>query len=256
MARAAREGHAMTSRDATDPAQATLQVERVEHVLTLRLDRPARLNAIDEPTARALLDALAGAEHDAAVRVVVLRGNGRAFCAGRDIGEAPNPEILEVVQAVARAIVTLSKPVVAAVHGWVVGAGVEWMLDADIVVAARSTRLRLPEIGIGVFVTGGVTRTLPSCAGLARAKGLLLLGEEFSAADAERWGLVWSVVDDDRLDTETARIAARLAGLDPGLLGRFKRVLNTLALADFEAAIGLESRMQTELEQLPPPAAP
>ena len=168
----------------------------------------------------------------------------------RDVGAPPTPEILQLVQDVARAIVALSKPVVAAVHGWVVGAGVEWMLDADIVVAARSARFRLPEIGLGVFVTGGITRTLPAYAGLARAKGLLLLGEEFSAVDAQRWGLIWSVVDDDQLDAETARIAVGLANADPAALGRFKRVLNAMNLSAFEEALSAETRMQTELEVL------
>jgi 2-(1,2-epoxy-1,2-dihydrophenyl)acetyl-CoA isomerase len=228
----------------------TLQTEFSAGVLTLRLDRPERLNAIDEPTAGALLEALRGAGSAADVRVIVLRGNGRAFCAGRDIGEAPTPEILALVQDVARAIVASPKPVVAAVHGWAVGAGVEWMLDADIVIAARSTRFKLPEIGLGVFVTGGITRTLPACAGLARAKGLLLLGEEFSAADAERWGLIWSVVEDGELDAGTARLAARLASLDPTALGRFKRVLNVMNLAAFEEALAAEAAMQTELESL------
>ena len=228
----------------------TLQTDLAIGVLTVRLARPARLNAIDEPTAAALLTALRQAEGAAEVRVVVLRGNGRAFCAGRDVGAPPTPEILRLVQDVSRTIVAMTKPVVAAVHGWVVGAGVEWMLDADIVIAARSARFKLPEIGLGVFVTGGITRTLPACAGLARAKGLLLLGEEFSAADAERWGLIWSVVDDDGLDAETARIASRLANVEVSAVGRFKRVLNALNLERFDEALAVEARMQAELESL------
>ena len=228
----------------------TLRSELADQVLTLRLDRPKRLNAIDEPTARALLAALRRADESAEVRVVVLRGTGRAFSAGRDVSEPPTPLILALVQDVARTIVGLSKPVVAAVHGWVVGAGVEWMLDADIVVSVRSARFKLPEIGLGVFVTGGVTTTLPRYAGLARAKGLLLLGEEISATDALQWGLIWSVVDDDALDAEVARIATRLAGFDPRALCRFKRVLNAIELERIEVALQTEARMQTELETL------
>jgi 2-(1,2-epoxy-1,2-dihydrophenyl)acetyl-CoA isomerase len=228
----------------------TLRSELADQVLILRLDRPRRLNAIDEPTARALLDALRRADESADVRVVVLGGSGRAFSAGRDVSEPPTPQILALVQDVARTIVALSKPLVAAVHGWVVGAGVEWMLDADIVVAARSARFKLPEIGLGVFVTGGITSTLPRYAGLARAKGLLLLGEEFSAADALQWGLIWSVVDDAALDAEAGRIASRLAGFDPHALCRFKRVLNALGLDRFEVALQTEARMQSELEGL------
>ena len=227
----------------------TLRSELNEGVLTLRLDRPKRLNAIDEPTAEALLVALRRAAEAVEVRVVVLRGSGRAFSAGRDVSAAPTDTILALVQDVARAIVALPKPVVVAVHGWVVGAGVEWMLAADIVVAARGARFKLPEIGLGVFVTGGITATLPRYAGLARAKGLLLLGEEFSAADALLWGLVWSVVDEAALDGEVLRVAQRLAGFEPHAVARFKRVLNELTLDRFEVALLTEARMQAELAE-------
>lgn len=131
-------------------------------VLTLTLNRPERLNAIDAGMARALLFALDGAQRSHEVKVVVLRGNGRAFCAGRDVTEAPTPEILDLVQRVSCAIVECSKPVVVAVQGWAVGTGVERLLDADAVVAARGARFKLPEAGIGVFVTGGVTATMPA----------------------------------------------------------------------------------------------
>ena len=219
-------------------------------VLTLRLNRPARLNAIDEAMSGALLAALDEAGRSSAVRVIVLRGNGRAFCAGRDISEAPTPQILAQVQAVAAAMVECSKPIVVAVHGWVVGAGVEWMLDGDFVIATRSARFKLPEVSLGVFATGGITAILPSVAGVARAKGLLMLGEEFSAEQAERWGLIGSVVDDTDLDAEVERLARRLATFDPQVLGRFKRVIHQLGLAEFSRSIALESQMQRELEDL------
>jgi 2-(1,2-epoxy-1,2-dihydrophenyl)acetyl-CoA isomerase len=224
-----------------------MQSELADGVLTLTLNRPQRLNAIDEPTARALLQALRDADADPQVRALVLRGAGRAFCAGRDVSEPPTPEILELVQGVSRAMVECSKPIVCAVHGWVVGAGVEWMLDTDIVVAARSARFKLPEASIGVFVTGGITSVLPRVAGLMRAKALLLLGEEFSAEQAERWGLVSRAVDDASLDDEVRQVAGRLAALDPRVASRFKRVLNQMSLACFEQSIALESQMQTEL---------
>ena len=216
-------------------------------MLTLTLNRLQRLNAIDEPTARALLQALRDADADPQVRALLLRGAGRAFCAGRDISEPPTPEILELVQGVSRAMVECSKPIACAVHGWVVGAGVEWMLDTDLVVAARSARFKLPEASIGVFVTGGITAVLPRVAGLMRAKALLLLGEEFSAEQAERWGLVSRVVDDASLDDEALQLAGRLAALDPRVASRFKRVLKQMSLADFAHSIALESQMQTEL---------
>jgi 2-(1,2-epoxy-1,2-dihydrophenyl)acetyl-CoA isomerase len=241
--------------DATAPAG--VRVERpADGVLAVVLDRPGKLNAIDAPMARALHAALAAAARDTTVRVVVLRGAGRAFCAGRDVSEAPTPEILALVQDVARALVALPQPVVTAVHGWVVGAGLEWMLATDLVVATRGARFRLPEIEIGVFVTGGLLRTLPAVAGLARARGLMLLGEPFTAADAERWGLLWAVVDDAALDAEVGRIAARLAGFDPAVARRYKRALHEIGLDRYERALDLEARMQGEIEALKPGGGP
>jgi 2-(1,2-epoxy-1,2-dihydrophenyl)acetyl-CoA isomerase len=169
-------------------------------VLTLTLNRPAKLNAIDNALAAALLGALQAAANETGTRVIRLRGNGRAFCAGRDIGALPTERELELVQGVAVAIVRHPKPVVAAVHGWTVGAGFEWMMDADVVVAADDARFKLPEASIGVFVTGGLVATLPAVVGLSRAKVMMLFGEEFSARQAVDWGLVHRVVPSNQLD--------------------------------------------------------
>jgi len=221
--------------------------ESRDGVLTLTLNRPDKLNAIDNELARGLLAALQAAEHDAAVRVVRLRGNGRAFCAGRDVSAAPTEDDLALVQAVAQAVVTLPKPVIAAVHGWVIGAGLEWMLDADVVVAAESARFRLPEASLGVFVTGGLVATLPAAAGLGRAKALLLLGEPFTAVQAREWGLVWSVVAGEALDACSWETAIRLAALAPEVARQYKRVLNQVGLTAFDAAIRYENEAQRAL---------
>ena len=213
-------------------------------VLALSLNRPEKLNAIDNDLSRALLDAFDAAQGDPSVRVVVLGGNGRAFCAGRDVSSEPTEDDLVLVQAVSKAIVNLPKPVISAVHGWIVGAGLEWALNADLVIAASSARFKLPEASIGVFVTGGLTATLPAYAGLARAKALMLLGEEFSPAEAQAWGLVWRVVAPDELQPESRRVAAKLAALRPEVLGQFKRVLNEVGLPNFSRAIELENQAQ------------
>jgi 2-(1,2-epoxy-1,2-dihydrophenyl)acetyl-CoA isomerase len=219
-----------------------------DRVLTLSLNRPEKLNAIDNSLSRELLSALASADRDPAVRVVVVTGQGRAFCAGRDVSAPPTDDDLVLVQAVSKAIVDLTKPVIVAVHGWTVGAGLEWMLNADVVIAASSARFRLPEASIGVFVTGGLTATLPAYAGLARAKALMLLGEEFTPAQALAWGLVWRVVPPDQLDEEARRVAAQIAALRPEVVSHYKRVLNTVGLARFVQAIELESEAQRAIE--------
>jgi 2-(1,2-epoxy-1,2-dihydrophenyl)acetyl-CoA isomerase len=224
-----------------------IESESRDGVLTLRLNRPGKLNAIDHAMATGLLTALSAADASEDVRVVLLRGNGRAFCAGRDVSEPPSEDDLQLVQHVASALVRCRKPIVAAVHGWVVGAGLEWMLDADVVIGARSARFKLPEAGLGVFVTGGISAILPRVAGLSRAKALLLLGEEFSVQQAQQWGLVWAIVDDDQLEHEAQRVAQRLASLEPRVVTRFKRVLNEVGLDAFDQAIALESAMMREL---------
>ena len=220
-------------------------------VLTLSLNRPEKLNAIDNDLSRDLLSALAMANSDPSVRVVVVNGNGKAFCAGRDISAAPTDEDLVLVQAVSKAIVDLTKPVIAAVHGWTVGAGLEWMLNADVVIAASSARFKLPEASIGVFVTGDLTATLPAYAGLARAKALMLLGEEFSPAQAHAWGLVWHVVAPDQLETESRRVAELIAALRPEVVSQYKRVLNAVGVPGISRAIQLESEAQRAIAGQP-----
>jgi 2-(1,2-epoxy-1,2-dihydrophenyl)acetyl-CoA isomerase len=232
---------------ANDIAPALLRELSPDGVLTLSLNRPTKLNAITAALAEDLWRALEQADADSAVKVVLLRGEGRAFCAGRDLGAPPSEAELDGVQRVAVAIVGCRKPVLAAVHGWVVGAGLEWMLDADIVIAARGARFKLPEASLGVFVTGGLVATLPAAAGLARAKALMLLGEEFSAEQAMGWGLVWRTVDDDGLGAASKDIARRLATLDPNVVARYKRVLNEIGLDRFGHAIERETAHQREL---------
>ncbi len=223
--------------------------ERQDAILTLTLNRPDKLNAIDNELAQGLLEALHDASADAATRVIRLRGSGRAFCAGRDVSAAPTDQDLELVQAVARAIVQNPKPVVAQVHGWTVGAGLEWMLDADLVIAAAATRFKLPEASLGVFVTGGLTATLPAMVGVARAKALMLLGDEFSAQEALAWGLIYQVAPDAGLEQAGWTVSKRLAALAPGMASHFKRVLNGIGLGAFDRAVVLESQTQRALSR-------
>lgn len=224
-----------------------LLVSRDGGTLSVTLHRPDKLNAINNRMARGLLQVIDQATGDADVRVLLLRGAGRAFCAGRDVSAPPSEDDLVLVQGVAEALVSCPKPVVAAVHGWTLGAGLEWMLDCDVVIAAQNTRFRLPEASLGVFVTGGLTATLAASAGLLRAKSLMLLGEEFSAAQAHAWGLVSEVVAEDALEAQARRTCERLASLAPEVAGRFKKVLNEVGLGLFAQAITLENAAQRSL---------
>ncbi len=227
--------------------EAKLLVHRSEGILTLTLNRPDKLNAIDNKLAAAVLQALGHAATDSSVRTICLRGSGRAFCAGRDVAAAPTDRDLELVQSVACAIVDNPKPVLAAVHGWTVGAGLEWALDADIVIASDDARFKLPEASLGVFVTGGLVTTLPAAIGLVRAKSLLLLGEEINVRQAHEWGLVSKVVALAELDKSCAEACKRLAALEPRVAAQFKRVLNMFGQNEFRQAIAEESSVQRVL---------
>lgn len=243
-------GQPQTRCYATGMPGTTLLSSFRDGVLTLILNRPAKLNAIDNELAAALLDALQAACVDPAVRVIRLRGNGRAFCAGRDVSAAPTARDLELVQAVASAIVNHPRPVMAAVHGWTVGAGLEWTMDADLVIAADDTRFKLPEASLGVFVTGGLVATLPAAAGLARAKALTLLGEEFGARQAVEWGLIHTTVPAAQLEEASMEACLRLSAMQPGVVTQFKRVLNTIGLDRFNEAIEQESSAMRQLASI------
>lgn len=216
-------------------------------VLELRLNRPERLNALTLGLVRDLLAAVQAGAADPAVRVILLTGEGRAFCAGKDRDDPPNPVFVDTLQALASALVRARQPVVTAVQGWVVGAGFELMLNGDLTVAARGARFVLPEVQVGLFGTGGVAALLPRLIGLQKAKGLLMLGQELGAADAERWGLVWQVVDDAALADQARLLAQQLAQSSPALLAEVKQLVHREHLGDFDASLAREAQVHQRL---------
>lgn len=217
-----------------------------EGVLELRLDRPQRLNALTLALAQQLLEAVEQAQSDSAVRVLLLTGEGRAFCAGKDRDDPATQDFVHVLQRLAAALVK-GKPVVAAAQGWAVGAGMELLLNCDLVLAARSAGFMLPEVDLGLFGTGGVVALLPRAVGLARAKGALMLGQPISAQQAEAWGLVWALADDGDLHEEALKLARELAGKPPALLREIKRHLHEETIGDFEAVLRREAQAHRAL---------
>jgi len=214
-------------------------------VLELRLNRPQRLNALTLALAKELLQAIEAAARDPDVRVIVLRGEGeRGFCAGKDRDDPATSEFVEVLQRIGAALLAIPKPVVAAVHGWAVGAGLEILLACDIVVARRDAQFMLPEIKVGLFGTGGVLALLPRTVGLAKAKGALMLGQAISAEQAERWGLIWGLVEDE---AAVEAITQQLAQADPAILREIKRSLHEEVVGDFAAVLAREGDIHRRL---------
>lgn len=208
-------------------------------VAQVRLNRPERLNAVGGTLVDDLLGALdTVARSDAGA--VVFSGRGRAFCAGHDLKE-PAPEgdsraRLERLQDVTRRLRGLAQPVVAAVHGYAIGAGAEFALGCDLVLAAEDAMFAFPETGLGLSVTGAASRLLPQLVGPLKAKELLLLGERIDAATALRLGLINDVVPDVHAGaTEWAR---RIAERPRGAVALAKRALD--ASVDVAAALELE----------------
>jgi 2-(1,2-epoxy-1,2-dihydrophenyl)acetyl-CoA isomerase len=216
-----------------------------EGVLLLRLNRPQRLNALTLALAQELVAAVQAADADGEVRVIVLQGEGRAFTAGKDRDDPPTPEFVHTLQQLACALMDSPKPVVAAVQGWAVGAGVEILLNCDIVVASRDARFMLPEVNVGLFGTGGVLALLPRAVGLAKAKGALLLGREFSAEEAERWGLIWAVAEDARAEAQA--IARQLAASDPRILAELKQLLHRESFGGLGPVLAREAQAHGRL---------
>jgi len=224
-----------------------VEYELDQSIARIYLNRPHRLNAVVPELTESLVAALGRAEEDGA-RVVVLAGRGRAFCSGHDLKEPIPPETalatrrrVEVIQDVTRAIRRFSGPVVAAVHGYALGAGCEFALGCDLVVAGQDAWFGFPEVSVGLSVTGGISRLLPLMVGPMRAKELVLLGERFDATAAREMGLVNRVVPAGEHEIAAAELAARLRDLPPLALTLAKQVLDRGADSALEEAMATET---------------
>ena len=233
----------------TTPA-APLLVERDGAVVTFRLDRPHVLNALDVGLVEALLDAVAELHASPDAQCLVIAGNGRAFSAGADLTgmlAMSVPEFttfIDRLQELARRMRALTIPTVAAVQGHALAGGFELALACDIRVAASNAVFGLPDTGIGLSPTSGMSYLLPRVVGEGWARHLLLAGEWIDAAVAERIGLVTRVVAPDDLAATAAALARDLAAHPPDGLAHIKAELARGTDADFEAALGDEARRE------------
>lgn len=223
-------------------------------VLTVRLNRPDRLNAFTKPMHKALRAAIQRAHDEPGIRVVLLTGAGRAFCAGQDLGDR-DPRRMEgppdlghtldtFYNPTLRLIRALEKPVIAAVNGVAAGAGANMALACDIVLAARSARFIQAFSKIGLTPDAGGSWTLSRLLGEARAKGLALTAEPLSAERAEAWGLIWRAVDDVQLMPEAQALAARLATGPTRGLGLTKMSIQSAATRSFDDQLDVERDLQ------------
>jgi enoyl-CoA hydratase len=230
------------------PDDDEIRVARDGPVVRVELHRPARLNALTPAAMTRLADRLAAL--DDSVRVVVLTGAGRAFCAGADIsGEVDGDGLrtLEEGNRVVELITSMPRAVVAAVNGPAAGIGCSLALACDIVVAAESAYFYLPFTGIGLMPDGGATLLVPANIGRARAMHMALLPERVGAAEAYRMGLVYRVVGDDGFAAAVDEVVARLAGSAALAAAATKRAVNAATLHRLPAALAAEHDGQRDL---------
>ncbi|HUF50429.1 MAG TPA: enoyl-CoA hydratase/isomerase family protein [Longimicrobiales bacterium] len=219
-------------------------------ILWIQLNRPDRLNAVSRPLYELLTDTVADADADLSVRVVVLTGTGRAFCAGADLkahaAGPPSPQerrqYARSAQRANRTLQTCGKPVIAAVNGAAVGAGLELALSCDFMVAAADAKLRLPELALGTFFGGGVAHTLPQRVGLGKARELLFLGDFFTGADAAAMGLALAAVSAESLEDTVRSLATKLAERAPAPVRLAKQLLRRAPRMSLRAVLREEER--------------
>ena len=214
-------------------------------VALITINRPDTLNALDIATLDALEAQVDRASADAGVRVLVFTGTGRAFIAGGDIADLNSRrglphylEFAERIHAVLRKIETLDKPTIGAINGWALGGGTELLLCLDLRIAARSAKLGLPEITLGIFPGAGGTQRILRQISPCKARELMFTGNRISAEEALSLGLLNSVADDDTLLDEAFALAETIASKSPLTLKLLKRTL--LHGADMTLAASLQ----------------
>ncbi|MGV0791174.1 enoyl-CoA hydratase-related protein [Mycolicibacterium sp. XJ1819] len=216
-------------------------------VLRLTLNRPDALNAVNTSMLRDLHGHLTRAGDDTAVRVVVLTGAGRAFCAGGDLTGVDTAGAAAAANDVVAAITALSKPVVAGVRGAAAGFGCPLALACDLVVAAESAFFQLAFAKVGLMPDGGASALLPVAIGRARASRMALLAEKITAATAFDWGMISHLVADDGYEQELESVIGALAGGPTRSYGWIKRALVESTLEPLTRSQTVETQGQAEL---------
>ncbi len=241
---------------------ATVLIERDGHVVRLTLNRPEKLNALNEEVLSSLADAMTAMSHDESVRAAILTGSGdKAFAAGADIAA-----MAEMTPTRARAFADLGHrlgtlieqspfPVIAAVNGFALGGGCELALCCDFIHASDRAKLGQPEVGLGIIPGFGGTQRLARILGAARAKEMCMTGDVLGAEEALRIGLVNAVVPHADLASEVGEVARRIASRAPLAVASVKRTIirgseaplataNELEAASFAALFGTHDQRE------------
>lgn len=221
-------------------------------VRTLTLNRPAALNSFTGAMHVELRAALEAAAGDASVRCLVITGAGRGFCAGQDLNDSEmGGDVGQVLERyylpLAKLIRSYPVPVIAMVNGVAAGAGANFALGCDMVIAARSASFIQAFSKIGLVPDCGGTWLLPRIVGRARAIGLTMTGDRLPAEEAERIGMIWRCVDDAALLDSTMALANKMAAMPSKALAETRQIIDAAMPMDYAEALAQETRVQREL---------
>lgn len=237
----------------------TLNVELQDGLMTITLNRPEVLNAMNPQMLADLTDVTTKAKEDDSIRAVLMTGSGRAFCAGADLGQVNTDQdrekredqgnrsedaMIRFFNPTVENIVTMNKPVIAAVNGVTAGGGMGLALAADLIFAAESAyfvQVFVPQLGI--VPDTGSTWTLPRAVGRARALGMMLTGEKISAKQAEEWGMIWKCVADEQLQEVAFGAAKKLAKMPTYGIGLTKEAVRNSSHNSVAEQLSEEARL-------------
>ncbi|HEX75226.1 MAG TPA: enoyl-CoA hydratase/isomerase family protein [Dehalococcoidia bacterium] len=230
----------------------TVTVERKDHIGNLTLNRPQALNVLNLQMLKDINSALLELEADSDVRVIIMKGAGRAFCAGIDIKEFPNKGVIEnrsqiaVYDSPLTTIATITKPVIAQVHGYATAAGCGLVAGCDLAVASEDTYFGTTAINVGLFCLGP-SAPLSRCVGRKKSLEMLLTGDLIDAQEAYRVGLINKVVPIDKLETAAMELAQKIASKSPVAIQIGKRAFYTMSDLEYSKALNYLSEMMATL---------
>ncbi len=223
---------------------------------TITLNRPQSLNALSSGLKNDFLDAVrTAAQPESGARALLITGEGRAFCAGADLAEgslaAPDRDLgkslMDDYHPILLELANLNMPVISAVNGVAAGAGMSIAISADIVIAARSAYFLQAFVNIGLVPDAGSTFLLPRLVGVARARAMMMLGERVPAETALDWGLIYEMVDDEKLASHAKNLGERLAKGPTRALSGIRQLVAQSLKSNYAEQLQSEAQMQREM---------
>lgn len=229
----------------------TIRYECSDRIATLTLDRPDKLNALNDEMYAQLYDYIAQIAADDDVRAVILTGAGRAFCSGGDVGGMAKTDVVsgrvrsKSRHRVVSALYTLEKPVIAAVRGSVYGIANALVMACDMIIASETTKFSMAFKKVGTVPDGGAVFFLTQYLGIARAKELVYTARPFSGAEAHAMGIAYKCVPDEALEKEARALATELAQSATYAIALAKKMFQSMALPTLENLMEYEALSAT-----------